>query len=458
MGKTLFEKVWEKHVILNQDSTTDLIYIDFHLMHEVTSSHAFNTLREMNLKVRRPDLCLATMDHQVPTQGLNNPVADEVSANQMAALEKNCHDFNIELYPWKDNNQGIIHVIGPEMGVTQPGMTIVCGDSHTSTHGAFGALAFGIGISEVTHVIATQSLTQSKPKTLSVKVNGTLNDGVTAKDLILHIIKILGTDGGTGHVIEYRGEAIRNLNIEERMTVCNMSIEAGARAGMIAPDEATFKYLKNRKYSPVGEDWDKAVEAWKKLKSDDDAIFDKEIIIDANDIKESITWGTTPAQVTELDGKVPSPKDENEERALEYMDLKAGTKIKDIDVNFVFIGSCTNSRMEDLKAVAKVVNGKKVKDGVTAIIVPGSMQIKKEAEEMGLAKIFTDAGFEWRAAGCSMCIGMNDDFIPVGTRTASTSNRNFEGRQGKGVKTHLVSPQVAAATAILGKFASPKDL
>ncbi|WP_088105793.1 3-isopropylmalate dehydratase large subunit [Halalkalibacter urbisdiaboli] len=456
--KTLFEKVWERHVVKSRESEPDLLYVDFHLMHEVTSPHAFNMLRQMGRKVRRPDLTLATMDHQVPTTNLDKPVQDKIAAEQMDALYKNSEEFGVKMLPWGSKGQGIVHVIGPERGLTQPGMVIVCGDSHTSTHGAFGSLAFGIGISEVAHVLATQTLPQRKPKTMAVNIEGKLPSDVTAKDLILGILQQIGTDGGVGHVIEYRGEAIRSLSMEGRMTVCNMSIEGGARAGMIAPDEVTFEYLKGRSNSPTGEDWDEAVSAWKELYSDEEAVFDKEIYIDASKLKPFTTWGTTPAQTIPLDSKIPYPTNETEKRALEYMGLKPGISIKDLEVDAVFIGSCTNARIEDLRAAATVVKGHKVKEGLRAIVVPGSMNIKEQAEIEGLADIFIDAGFEWRSAGCSMCVGMNDDILQSGQRSASTSNRNFEGRQGKGARTHLVSPSVAAATAVIGRFASVTDL
>lgn len=456
--KTLFDKVWEKHVVRSNTGEPDLLYIDFHLMHEVTSPHAFNMLRQMGKKVRRPDLTIATMDHQVPTTNLDQPVKDQVAAEQMNALHKNSKEFGIQMFPWGTQGQGIIHVIGPERGLTQPGMVIVCGDSHTSTHGAFGALAFGIGISEVAHVLATQTLPQRKPKTMAVTLEGKLPSDVTAKDLILGILKKIGTDGGVGHVIEFRGEAIRSLSMEGRMTVCNMAIEGGARAGMIAPDEVTFNYLKGKPNAPQGEEWDQAVQAWKTLHSDEGAEFDKEVIINAAELKPFATWGTTPAQSISIDSEIPVPKDASEKRALEYMGLKPGMSMKDIEVDAVFIGSCTNARMEDLRAAAAIVKNRKVKDGVRAIVVPGSMNIKKMAEEEGLADVFKDAGFEWRAAGCSMCVGMNDDVLESGQRCASTSNRNFEGRQGKGARTHLVSPAVAAATAVMGHFASLSDL
>jgi 3-isopropylmalate/(R)-2-methylmalate dehydratase large subunit len=458
MAKTLFEKVWDKHVVRHDEGAPDSLYIDFHLMHEVTSPHAFAKLREMKLKVRRPDLTIATMDHQVPTSYLNQPVKVEIAAQQMEALHKNCEEFGIQMHPWGTLGQGIIHVIAPEMGIIQPGMTVVCGDSHTSTHGAFGALAFGIGISEVSHVLATQTLLQNKPKTMAVTIKGIPAKEVTAKDIILAILNKIGTDGGVGHVIEYRGEAIRALSMEERMTICNMTIEGGARAGMIAPDETTFAYLQDKPYAPKGEQWTEAVQVWKELYTDEDANFDKEVTIDAKEIKPNVTWGTTPDQVAALDGVVPEARNENETRALHYMDLVPGTKIRDIQVDAVFIGSCTNARIEDLRAAAAVVKGHKVKENVRALVVPGSMRIKKQAEEEGLAAIFQEAGFEWRSAGCSMCVGMNEDVLQPNQRSASTSNRNFEGRQGKGARTHLVSPVVAAATAILGRFAIPADL
>ena len=456
--KTLFDKVWEKNLIRSRSGKPDLLYVDFHLMHEVTSTHAFNMLRQMGRKVRRPDLTIATMDHQVPTTNLDQPIKDQIAAEQMNALKKNCTEFGITMFPWGSNEQGIVHVIGPERGLTQPGMVIVCGDSHTSTHGAFGALAFGIGISEVAHVLATQTLPQRKPKTMAVTVKGKLPKDVTAKDLILGIIQKIGTHGGVGHVIEYRGEAIRALSMEGRMTVCNMTIEGGARAGMIAPDDVTFNYLKGKPNAPKGEEWEKALEDWSKLYTDEGAIFDKEVIIYASELKPFVTWGTTPAQSITIDSTIPLPKNKTEEKALEYMGLKPGMRIKDIEVDAVFIGSCTNARIEDLRAAANVAKGHKVKDSVRAIVVPGSMKVKKQAEDEGLAKIFIDAGFEWRAAGCSMCVGMNDDVLKPEQRCASTSNRNFEGRQGKGARTHLVSPVIAAATAIKGHFASLSDL
>lgn len=458
MPKTLFDKVWEKHVVKSRESEPELLYVDFHLMHEVTSPHAFNMLRQMGRKVRRPDLTIATMDHQVPTMNLDQPVRDKIAAEQMEALHKNSQEFGIEMLPWGSKGQGIVHVIGPERGLTQPGMVIVCGDSHTSTHGAFGALAFGIGISEVAHVLATQTLPQRKPKTMAVNIEGKLPSDVSAKDLILGILQKIGTEGGVGHVIEYRGEAIRSLSMEGRMTVCNMSIEGGARAGMIAPDEVTFNYLKGRPNAPQGDEWDQAVTEWKQLYSDEDATFDKEVFIDASELKPFTTWGTTPAQTVSIDGKIPFPKNKTEERALEYMGLTPGLAVKELEVDAVFIGSCTNARIEDLRAAASVVNGHKIKEGVRAIVVPGSMKIKEQAEMEGISDIFINAGFEWRSAGCSMCVGMNDDVLQSGQRSASTSNRNFEGRQGKGARTHLVSPTVAAATAVMGRFATSADL
>ncbi|MBX6765341.1 MAG: 3-isopropylmalate dehydratase large subunit [Rubrobacteraceae bacterium] len=456
--KTLAEKVWERHVVRSGEGEPDLLYVDLHLVHEVTSPQAFEALRLAGRKVRRPDLTLATMDHNVPTEGLGLPVKDRISAKQMEALEKNCRDFGIELEAWGTPKQGIVHMIGPEMGLTQPGMVIVCGDSHTATHGAFGALAFGIGTSEVEHVLATQTLPQRRPKMMAVTVEGELPADVTAKDLMLGILNRIGTGGGVGHIIEYRGEAVRSLSMEGRMTVCNMSIEGGARAGMIAPDEKTFEYLEGREYAPKGEAWEEAVEYWKTLPTDEGATFDKEVVIDAAELRPYVSWGTTPAQTVPLDGVVPEPENEAHERALKYMGLKPGTPMREIEVDTVFIGSCTNARIEDLRAAARVLEGHKVKEGIRAMVVPGSMRVKKQAEEEGLDEIFKQAGFEWRAAGCSMCLGMNPDKLSPGERCASTSNRNFEGRQGKGGRTHLVSPVVAAATAVMGRFASPSEL
>ena len=456
--KTLVEKVWEKHVVRKAEGEPDLLYVDLHMVHEVTSPQAFEGLRLAGREVRCPDLTLATMDHNVPTTEIGLPIRDEVSAKQMEALKKNCEEFGIELNEWGTIGQGIVHVIGPEMGLTQPGLVIVCGDSHTATHGAFGALAFGIGTSEVEHVLATQTLPQRKPKTMAVTVEGELPGDVTAKDLMLGILSRIGTGGGVGHVIEYRGEAVRSLSMEGRMTVCNMSIEGGARAGLVAPDDTTFEYLKDKPYAPKGEDWDRAVEYWRALPTDEGARFDKEVVIRAEDLVPYVSWGTTPAQSVGLDDVIPEPQNEGHERALKYMDLKSGTPIREIEVDTVFLGSCTNARIEDLRAAAAILEGHKVKEGIRALVVPGSMRVKQQAEEEGLAEVFTEAGFEWRNAGCSMCLGMNPDILSPGERCASTSNRNFEGRQGKGGRTHLVSPAVAAATAVMGRFASPSEL
>jgi 3-isopropylmalate/(R)-2-methylmalate dehydratase large subunit len=466
MGQTLSEKVWERHVVHRGPGEPDLLYIDLHLVHEVTSPQAFEGLRLGGRKVRRPDLTLATMDHNVPTLGLNKPVSDPISAKQIEALRRNCEEFDIKLLPMGHPGQGIVHVIGPELGLTQPGSTIVCGDSHTSTHGAFGALAFGIGTSEVEHVLATQTLPQRRPATMAVTVNGSLSEGLTSKDVILGIIAHIGTGGGAGAIIEYRGEVIRSLSMEGRMTVCNMSIEGGARAGMIAPDDTTFAYLEGRRYAPKGEEWEAAVADWRTLQTDPDAKFDREVVIDASSLRRYVSWGTNPAQTVGIDDRVPDPEDytdptlkEAARRALDYMALKPGTPIRDIAVDAVFIGSCTNARLEDLRAAAEIVAGRRVRQGVRAMVVPGSMKVKADAEAEGLDEIFTRAGFEWReGAGCSMCLGMNPDQLGAGERCASTSNRNFEGRQGKGGRTHLVSPAVAAATAIVGRFASPSDL
>jgi 3-isopropylmalate/(R)-2-methylmalate dehydratase large subunit len=456
--KTLVEKVWERHVARSAEGEPDFLYVDLHLVHEVTSPQAFEGLRLAERGVRRPDLTLATMDHNVPTTGIGLPIRDEVSAKQMEALRENCEEFGIQLHPWGAKGQGIVHIIGPEMGLTQPGLVIVCGDSHTATHGAFGALAFGIGTSEVEHVLATQTLPQARPKTMAVTVEGELPADVTAKDLMLGILNRIGTGGGVGHVIEYRGEAVRSLSMEGRMTVCNMSIEGGARAGLIAPDETTFEYLEGREYAPKGEDWTRALEYWRTLPTDEGAEFDKEVVIRADDLVPYVSWGTTPAQTVPLDGAVPEPQNNSHERALKYMDLEPGTPIKEIEVDTVFLGSCTNARIEDLRAAAGVLRGHKVKEGLRALVVPGSMRVKQQAEEEGIDEIFKDAGFEWRNAGCSMCLGMNPDILQPGERCASTSNRNFEGRQGKGGRTHLVSPVVAAATAVMGRFASPSEL
>jgi 3-isopropylmalate/(R)-2-methylmalate dehydratase large subunit len=465
MPQTLSEKVWERHVVRRADGEPDLLYIDLHLVHEVTSPQAFDGLRLGGRPVRRPDLTLATMDHNVPTTGLDRPVEDPISATQMEVLARNCEEFGITLYPMGDRRQGIVHVIGPEQGFTLPGMTIVCGDSHTSTHGAFGALAFGIGTSEVEHVLATQTLPQSKPLTMEVVVDGILPEGVTAKDIILAVIGQIGTSGGMGHVIEYRGSAIRALSVEGRMTVCNMSIEAGARAGMVAPDETTFAYLAGRPHAPKGATWDAALADWRTLATDDGAAFDRTVSLDASALEPHVSWGTNPAQVVPISGSVPSPDDmvdpaarEAAARALTYMGLAAGTAMRDIPVNTVFIGSCTNSRIEDLRAAAAVLDGHHVHTGVRVLVVPGSGLVKEQAESEGLHRIFTAAGAEWREPGCSMCLAMNPDKLAPGERSASTSNRNFEGRQGRGGRTHLVSPAVAAATAVAGRFATPADL
>ena len=454
-GKTLAEKVWERHVVRRAEGEPDLLYVDLHLVHEVTSPQAFDGLRLSGRKVRRPDLTLATMDHNVPTQP---GAVEEISQRQMDALRSNCREFGIRLFPTGHIGQGIVHVIGPQMGLTQPGMLIVCGDSHTSTHGAFGALAFGIGTSEVEHVLATQTLPQVRPGTMAITVEGELPHGVTAKDVILGIIHRIGTHGGVGHILEYRGQAIRSLSMEGRMTVCNMSIEAGARAGMIAPDDTTFAYLEGRPHAPKGADWERALEDWRSLTTDLEAAFDREVRIDAAELRPYVTWGTTPAQSVTIDDVVPEPADEAAERALAYMGLEPGTPIREIRPDVVFIGSCTNSRIGDLREAAEIIRGRRVAPGVRAMVVPGSMLVKRQAEEEGLDRVFIEAGFEWRDAGCSMCLGMNPDRLAPGERSASTSNRNFEGRQGKGGRTHLVSPVVAAATALAGHFCTPEDL
>ncbi|MEX1006309.1 MAG: 3-isopropylmalate dehydratase large subunit [Acidimicrobiia bacterium] len=465
MQQTLSEKVWERHVVHRADGEPDLLYVDLHLVHEVTSPQAFDGLRMAGRTVRRPDLTVATMDHNVPTTDIHQPVRDPISAKQMQVLARNCEEFGIRLYAMGQPGQGIVHVIGPEQGLTQPGMTIVCGDSHTSTHGAFGALAVGIGTSEVEHVLATQTLPQSRPSTLAVTVEGSLAAGVTAKDVVLAIINRLGTAGGIGSVIEYRGSAIRALSMEGRMTVCNMSIEAGARAGLVAPDDTTFAYLEGRDFAPKGADWERALDDWRSLVTDVDATFDKEIVLDAAGIRPTVTWGTNPAQSVDIDDVVPAPESfadpdarESAVRALRYMGLKAGTPIRGIEVDTVFIGSCTNSRIEDLRAAAAVARDRTVRPGLRALVVPGSMAVKAAAEAEGLDVVFRAAGFEWREAGCSMCLAMNPDKLEPGERCASTSNRNFEGRQGKGGRTHLVSPAIAAATAIAGRFTTPADL
>ena len=462
MPQTLSEKVWERHVVHRATGEPDLLYVDLHLVHEVTSPQAFDALRMAGRSVRRPDLTVATMDHNVPTtQG----DADAVSRRQMEALSANCGEFGIPLFPMGSIGQGIVHVIGPQMGLTQPGLVVVCGDSHTSTHGAFGALAFGIGTSEVEHVLATQSLPQARPGTMAVTVDGELPDGVTAKDVILGIIARIGTGGGVGHVLEYRGSAVRSLSMEGRMTICNMSIEAGARAGMIAPDDTTFAYLEGRPSAPSGTEWERALDDWRSLVGDSDAAFDREVQIDAAALRSHVSWGTNPAQTVTIDDVVPDPDSFDEPnrrdaavRALEYMDLRPGTPIREIRPDTIFIGSCTNSRMEDLRSAASIIEGRRVRPGLRALVVPGSALVKQQAEREGLDRVFTAAGFEWRGAGCSMCLGMNPDVLSPGDRCASTSNRNFEGRQGKGGRTHLVSPQVAAATAVLGHFATPDEL
>jgi 3-isopropylmalate/(R)-2-methylmalate dehydratase large subunit len=463
--RTLAEKVWEAHVVRRAEGEPDLLYIDLHLVHEVTSPQAFDGLRLAGRPVRRPDLTLATEDHNVPTMNIELPIADPVSRVQVDALRRNCAEFGVPLHSLGDRDQGIVHVVGPQLGLTQPGMTVVCGDSHTSTHGAFGALAFGIGTSEVEHVLATQTLSLTPFKTLAVTIDGTLAPGVTAKDVILAVIAQIGTGGGQGYVVEYRGEAIRALSMEARMTVCNMSIEAGARAGMIAPDETTMAYLEGRPRAPKGADWDAAVAAWQQLRTDDDAVFDREVVLDAATLAPFVTWGTNPGQGLPLTASVPDPADivdEHErsaaQRALEYMDLVPGTPLREIQVDTVFLGSCTNGRIEDLRAAAEVLRGRRVADGVRVLVVPGSERVRLAAEDEGLDVVFKEAGAEWRHAGCSMCLGMNPDQLAPGERSASTSNRNFEGRQGKGGRTHLVSPLVAAATAVTGRLTSPADL
>ena len=455
MGRTLAEKVWERHVVHRADGEPDLLYVDLHLVHEVTSPQAFDGLRLAGRGVRRPDLTVATMDHNVPTTGA---LSDPISKRQIEALARNCRQFGIALFPMGHPGQGIVHVIGPQMGLTQPGMVIVCGDSHTSTHGAFGALAFGIGTSEVEHVLATQTLPQVKPRSMAITVEGAPPSGVSAKDVILGIIARIGTGGGVGHIVEYRGSAIRSLSMEGRMTVCNMSIEAGARAGMVAPDDTTFAYLEGRPQAPKGPDWERALEDWRSLATDPDAVFDREVVIDAAELRPYVSWGTNPSQTVTIDGVVPDPVDESAERALAYMGLTPGTPIREIRPDTVFIGSCTNSRIEDLREAAAVLRGRRVRPGLRAMVVPGSMLVKVQAEREGLDAVFREAGFEWRDAGCSMWLGMNPDQLGPGERCASTSNRNFEGRQGRGGRTHLVSPSVAAATAVAGHFCTPEDL
>jgi 3-isopropylmalate/(R)-2-methylmalate dehydratase large subunit len=466
VGRTLAEKVWDTHVVRRgSNGEPDLLYIDLHLVHEVTSPQAFDGLRLAGRGVRRPDLTIATEDHNTPTLEIDKPIADPVSRTQIETLRRNCAEFGVRLHSLGDIDQGIVHVVGPQLGLTQPGLTVVCGDSHTSTHGAFGALAFGIGTSEVEHVLATQTLPLTPFRTMAVTVNGTLPEGSTAKDIILAVIARIGTGGGQGYVLEYRGEAIRALSMESRMTICNMSIEAGARAGMVAPDETTYAYLKDRPHAPQGADWDAALESWRGLHTDDDAIFDAEVVLDAADLEPFVTWGTNPGQGLPLSAAVPDPSgfadpDDRRaaERALEYMDLKAGTQLRDIAVDTVFIGSCTNGRIEDLRAAASVVAGRHKAESVRVLVVPGSARVRLQAESEGLDRVFTEFGAEWRNAGCSMCLGMNPDQLAPGERSASTSNRNFEGRQGKGGRTHLVSPLVAAATAIRGTLSSPSDL
>ncbi len=465
MGKTVAEKVWDAHVVRRTEGEPDLLYVDLHLIHEVTSAQAFDGLRDAGRPVRRPDLTVATEDHNVPTFDIDKPIADPISRAQVDALRTNAAEFGVTIFSLGNIEQGIVHVVGPQLGLTQPGMTVVCGDSHTATHGAFGALAFGIGTSEVEHVLATQTLSLKPFKTMAIEVDGDLPSGVTAKDLILAVIAEIGTGGGQGYVLEYRGQAVRSLSMEARMTVCNMSIEAGARAGLIAPDQTTFDYLEGREHAPQGAEWNAAVDYWRTLATDDDATFDKVVRIDASTLAPFVTWGTNPGQGVPLSATVPSPDDYSDptdrtaaERALEYMGLTAGTPMKDITVDTVFIGSCTNGRIEDLRAAAAVFDGRSVAAGVTALVVPGSVRVRLAAEAEGLDKVFEAAGAQWRNAGCSMCLAMNADKVAPGNRSASTSNRNFEGRQGPGSRTHLVSPQVAAATAILGHLASPADL
>lgn len=465
MASTLVEKIWNDHVVRSTAGEPDLLYIDLQLAHEVTSPQAFEGLRLANRRVRHPELTVATEDHNIPTTNVFKPIADPVSRTQVETLRANCAEFGVPIHSMGDREQGIVHVMGPQLGLTQPGMTIVCGDSHTATHGAFGALAFGIGTSEVEHVLATQTLPQARPKTMAVNVVGDLPDGVGPKDLILALISQVGTGGGQGHVAEYRGKAIEDMSMEGRMTICNMSIEWGAKAGLIAPDQTTFDYVKGREHAPKGADWDAAVEYWKGLRTDDDATFDVEVTLDVSKLTPFVTWGTNPGQGVPLGANVPDPAAFDTEveraaatRALEYMGLKAGTPMRDIAVQTVFIGSCTNGRMEDLRAAASVMKGHKVSDSVRVLVVPGSDAVREQAMAEGLDEVFTDAGAEWRHAGCSMCLAMNPDKLAPGERAASTSNRNFEGRQGKGGRTHLVSPVVAAATAIAGHLAAPADL
>lgn len=464
MAKTIIEKIWDQHVVHEEQGKPDLLYIDLHLLHEVTSPQAFEGLRLANRKVRRPDLCFATMDHNIPTKNLPT-IADPIARKQVSTLQENCDEFGVPLANMDHPDQGIVHIIGPELGLTQPGQTIVCGDSHTSTHGAFGAIAFGIGTSEVEHVLSTQTLWQARPKTMEIKVNGELGFGVTAKDIILAIIAKFGIDMGNGHIIEYTGEAVRNFTMEERMTICNMSIEAGAKAGLISPDEKTIDYLKGRKYIPTGEAFDEAAAQWLSIATDQGATYDTVVEIDTDEIEPFVTWGTNPSMGSGITNNVPYVADfENESdkvaltNALTYMGLEEGMPLTSIDIQHVFIGSCTNARLSDLAAAAKVVEGQKVHDSVTAIVVPGSRTVKKQAEDAGLDKVFLKAGFEWRESGCSMCLAMNDDVVPAGERCASTSNRNFEGRQGMGSRTHLMSPTMAAAAAIAGRFVDVREL
>ena len=457
MPRTLFEKLWDEHIVASPDGQLPLLYVDLHLVHEVTSPQAFDGLRAAGRKVHEPLRTIATVDHNIPTEPRGTPITDEIAKRQIVALQQNCRDFGVRLFDMDSPDQGIVHVIGPELGYTQPGMTIVCGDSHTSTHGAFGALAFGIGTSEVEHVLATQCLPQRKPKTMLIQVKGKLPEGVTAKDLVLGILGKIGTDGATGHVIEYAGEAVRALSMEGRMTVCNMSIEAGARAGMVAPDETTFAYMKGRRFAPSGKDWDAAVARWRQLTSDPGAKYDTVVDINAAELAPYVTWGTNPGMVVPITGRVPDLPVNGKERPnalrmLEYMGLEPGTAMEKIRIDRVFIGSCTNSRLEDLRAAARVAKGHKVAAGVRAMVVPGSQKVKRAAEKEGLDRIFREAGFEWRESGCSMCLGMNPDILNPGERCASTSNRNFEGRQGRGGRTHLLSPMMAAAAAIEGHF------
>ncbi|RAJ34149.1 3-isopropylmalate/(R)-2-methylmalate dehydratase large subunit [Kitasatospora sp. SolWspMP-SS2h] len=465
MGRTLAEKVWDDHVVRRAEGEPDLLYIDLHLLHEVTSPQAFDGLRLAGRPVRRTDLTIATEDHNTPTLDIDKPIADPVSRVQLETLRRNAAEFGVRIHSLGDVEQGVVHVVGPQLGLTQPGMTVVCGDSHTSTHGAFGALAFGIGTSQVEHVLATQTLPLAPFKTMAITVEGELPEGVTAKDLILAVIAKIGTGGGQGYVLEYRGSAIRSLSMEARMTVCNMSIEAGARAGMIAPDRTTFDYLQGRPHAPQGEDWDAAVAYWETLATDEDAVFDAEVFVDATELTPFVTWGTNPGQGAPLGADVPNPADFADpqeriaaENALKYMGLEAGTPLREVKVDAVFVGSCTNGRIEDLRAAAAIVEGRRIAEGVRMLVVPGSVRVALQAVEEGLDKVFTAAGAEWRHAGCSMCLGMNPDQLAPGERCASTSNRNFEGRQGKGGRTHLVSPQVAAATALVGRLAAPADL